>query len=313
MVEKKSLSIIVPLYNEEDALPHFAPHLISSISKLSEYEREIVFVDDGSSDRTFEILQEICAENSVCKTIQLRKHFGKTAALMAAFKHISGKYVITIDGDGQDDPDEIPRILEGLDQGYDLVNCWKQNRKDIPVKRVLSKIFNSVISFTFGVNLRDHNCGFKGYRREVIDELDLYGEMHRFIPVIAGTQGFSFTEIPVVHHQREHGSSKYGFERVWRGFFDMTALLFLYNFSTKPLHFFGFFGVLFLSFGFLIGGYFYVDWLATGASHIRPMMLLGLILIILGFQSFSLGFICELLTAKNHEHEYRVREKVNFD
>jgi len=219
-----------------------------------------------------------------------------------------------MDADLQDDPADIPRMLEKLDEGYDLVSGWKKNRKDGIEKRLPSKLFNKVTSSMSGVKLRDFNCGYKAYRREVIDCIDIYGEMHRYIPVLAYRKGFRITEIPIEHHKREFGKSKYGFERYLRGLFDSLTSTFLTRFYDRPMHFFGRIGLLLLTIGVIICVILSIQWLSGAGMNVRPLLMLGILLIILGMQSLSTGFIGELLvdaTYRNRYNEGHVKEVIS--
>lgn len=239
------LSIIIPILNERDNLPELYQQLTLVLTQLHR-TYEIILVDDGSTDGSVELCHKFAELNRHIVFIELRRHFGKATALQAGFQVATGAVIITMDGDLQDDVKEIPRFLEALESGYDLVSGWKQKRHDPLSKTVPSKLFNLVTSFVTGIPLRDFNCGFKAYHREVIDRLDLYGELHRYIPVLAHAKGFRIGEIPVYHHPRRHGKSKYSFERFLRGAFDLLTILFLRSFRRRPLHLFGLVGLLFI-------------------------------------------------------------------
>jgi glycosyltransferase involved in cell wall biosynthesis len=233
--------------------------------------------------------------------VELRRHFGKATALQAGFQVAGGAIIITMDGDLQDDPVEIPRFLEALDDGVDLVSGWKKNRQDPLTKTLPSKFFNWVTSLLTGLKLKDFNCGFKAYRREVIQSLDLYGELHRYIPVLAHAHGFRTVEIPVNHHRRSHGKSKYSFERFIRGAFDLMTVLFLGTFKRRPLHLFGLIGMALFSVGFMIDLYLSLLWL-TGVAWIgnRPLLIFGTLLIIVGVQVMIFGLLAEMVTAATY-------------
>ena len=219
-----------------------------------------------------------------------------------------------MDADLQDDPAEIPKMLEKLEEGYDLVSGWKKDRKDGAEKRLPSKLFNKVTSILSGVKLRDFNCGFKAYRKAVIDSIDLYGDLHRYIPVLAHRKGFRITEIPVTHHKREHGKSKYGFERYMRGFFDSLTTSFLSKFYDKPMYFFGTIGLILLTMGAIICAYLLVEWFMGVGIGTRPLLLVGVLLIILGVQSISTGFIGDMLVDATYRQRYNeghIREVID--
>jgi glycosyltransferase involved in cell wall biosynthesis len=233
--------------------------------------------------------------------VELRRNFGKATALQAGFQIARGSVIITMDADLQDDPAEIPRFLAALEQGADLVSGWKRNRQDPITKTLPSKLFNFMTSFLTGIKLRDFNCGFKAYRREVVQSLDLYGELHRYIPVLAYANGFRIGEIAVTHHPRRFGKSKYSFERFLRGAFDLLTVLFLGNFKRRPLHLFGFIGISLFGLGFTIDAYLSLLWL-TGTSWIgnRPLLIFGTLLIIVGVQVLIFGLLAEMVTAATY-------------
>ena len=236
--------------------------------------------------------------------IAFRKNFGKAAALQAGFRHSTGDIIITMDADLQDDPKEIPRFIEKIDEGYDLVSGWKYNRLDPLEKRLPSKLFNKVTSTLSGVKLHDFNCGFKAYRKEVVKSIDIYGELHRYIPVLAHRKGFRIAEITVAHHKREFGKSKYGFERYLRGLFDSLNTSFLSKFYDRPMYFFGKIGLLLFIIGFLICAYLTGCWFAGYTIGNRPLLLLGALCIILGVQSISTGFIGDMIVDSTYHTRY---------
>lgn len=303
------ISIIIPAYNEEGSLPELYHQIILSIDgmlkngTISQYE--IMFVNDGSTDATEKVLFDLHEKDNNVRIISLRRNFGKATALNAGLRHVKGDIIFTIDADLQDDPKEFPRFIEKLEKGYDLVVGWKMNRMDPAEKRLPSKLFNTVTSGFSGVNLHDHDCGFKAFRREVADSLDLYGELHRYIPVLAHRQGFRITEIPVEHHKREYGYSKYGIERYLRGLFDYMTTVFLIRYSDRPMYFFGKIGLLCLTVGFAICSYLTVIWFMGNPIGSRPLLVLGVLLILLGIQFISTGFIGNLLVDITHRDHYR--------
>lgn len=304
----RTLSVIIPVYNEEDSLKKLYSLLEENIEKtissqqISEYE--IWFVCDGCTDNSEKTVKELIAENSRVHMISFRRNFGKARALQAGFRHANGDLIITMDADLQDDPAEIGHFIEVIDQGYDLVSGWKFNRLDPLEKRLPSKLFNKVTSTLSGVKLHDFNCGFKAYRREVVKSLDIYGEMHRYIPVLANRKGFRITEIKVKHHKREYGKSKYGFERYLRGLFDSMTTSFLIRFYDRPMYFFGRIGLVSLLIGFLICLWLAIKWLSGVTIGGRPLLILGVLLIILGVQSISTGFLGDMIVDATYRGRY---------
>lgn len=290
------ISVVIPVYNEENSIHELVYRLKEVLDK--KYDYEIIFVNDGSTDRT---LERIKIEK--VKVID-NSHRGKAFALQKGFDATTGDIIITMDGDLQDDPREIPNLIRKIEQGYDLVSGWKRIRYDPLSKTIPSKIFNKTVSLFSGITLHDFNCGLKAYRRRVIERIRIYGEMHRFIPAIAYWEGFRVGEIPVHHHPRKYGETKYGAKRFLSGFFDLMTLLFLHKFSKKPLHFFGILGLITMIPGFLILLYLTIDKLAFGQTiYNRPLLLLGVLLVIIGIQSFSTGFLGELIVRKSESKE----------
>lgn len=269
---------------------------------------EVVFVDDGSTDGTFSALTRLHAEQSAVRVVRLRRNFGKAAALAAGFEQIRGEIAITIDGDGQDDPAEIGRLLAKLDEGFDLVSGWKTRRRDPLSRRILSRVFNAVTSWISGIRLHDMNCGLKAYRAEVVRGLNLYGELHRFVPVLAHHEGYRVAELPVHHRPRDHGRSRYGVERYLRGFLDLLTVSFMGRYRHRPLHLFGGLGLLLALGGVAVLVYMTGLKLAGQAIGHRPLLTLGVLLVVVGMQFFSLGLISELLTS-HHMERRRDRER----
>jgi glycosyltransferase involved in cell wall biosynthesis len=294
---KVDVSVIIPVLNERDNLSELYERLTETLTGLNR-AYEIVFVDDGSSDGSVELCRSMVEGNACVTLVELRRHFGKAAALQVGFQVAKGDIIITMDGDLQDDPVEIPRFLEALEDGVDLVSGWKKSRQDPLTKTLPSKLFNAVTSTLTGIRLKDFNCGFKAYRREVVESLDLYGELHRYIPVLAHANGFRIGEIAVNHRPRCHGKSKYSFERFLRGAFDLLTVLFLGSFKRRPLHLFGLIGMAFCAVGFTIDLYLSMLWL-TGVAYIgnRPLLILGTLLIIVGVQVLIFGLLAEMITA----------------
>jgi dolichol-phosphate mannosyltransferase len=272
---------------------------------------EAVFVDDGSLDGTFAALTRLHARTPNTKVVRLRRNFGKSAALAAGFAHADGETVVTIDGDLQDDPSEIPRLLAKLDEGFDLVSGWKAHRRDPLSRRILSKIFNWVTGRVSGLRLHDLNCGLKAYRAEVVKGLRLYGELHRFIPVLAHYRGHRIAELPVNHRPREHGRSRYGVERYLRGFLDLLTVSFIGRYRYRPLHLFGGLGLTLGFLGFVVLSYLTVLKIQGHAIGQRPLLILGVLLVVVGLQLFSLGLISELITSQ-HEERTGTRERVEL-
>ena len=308
---ERKLSIIVPMYNEEDSIELLHEKIVESVG--AQYKYEIVFVDDGSTDKSAERVKGLIEKDENVHLIVFRRNFGKAAALQAGFRNSTGDIVITMDADLQDDPKEISRMVEKLDEGYDLVSGWKKERHDPLEKRLPSKLFNRVTSHLSGVYLHDFNCGFKAYRREVVDSIDVYGELHRYIPVLAYRKGFRITEIVVEHHAREFGKSKYGFERYLRGLFDSMTVAFLGKFYDRPMYFFGKIGLVLCVIGGIICTYLTVLWCMGQGIGSRPLLLLGVLFLILGVQMFSTGFIGDMLVDATYHDRYNeshVKEKL---
>jgi glycosyltransferase involved in cell wall biosynthesis len=303
MAQTIDVSIVIPAFNEQDSLRELHGR-ISEVARNSPFSHEIVFINDGSTDRTPEILDDLAGEDERVGVIHFRRNFGKAAALDAGFKRACGQVVVTMDADLQDDPNEIPHLLDKLDEGYDLVSGWKQRRKD-PLKKTLpSKLFNYAVSRVSGLALHDFNCGFKAYRRETVEGLSLYGETHRFIPVLVHWRGFRVTEAPVVHHPRTHGHSKYGFKRLFKGFFDLLTVVLLTRYVTRPLHLFGGVGLCFGVLGILILLYLTVLWfLDMGPIGTRPLLFLGLLLTMVGVQFVCTGLVAELIIRRGHTEQ----------
>jgi glycosyltransferase involved in cell wall biosynthesis len=256
---------------------------------------EIIYVDDGSTDTSPDFLKALFNVDPHVVVIRFRRNFGKAAALSCGFEAARGDVIVSIDADLQDDPDEIPNFLAKLDEGYDLVSGWKAKRRDSWFKVASSRFFNWVVRIASGVRLHDFNCGFKAYRREVVKEVEIYGDLHRYIPFLAAARGFKVGEIKVKHHARKHGHSKYGWDRYLKGFLDLLTATVITRFSRKPLHLFGGFGVLCLIVGFVILAYLTVIWFLTHAIGGRPLLQLGMLLMILGIQLISIGLIGEMI------------------
>jgi glycosyltransferase involved in cell wall biosynthesis len=307
MVNK--VSILIPAYNEQGSIEKLYNQIIDSLSLLEiggvigDYE--IWFVNDGSTDDSEEVIDRIISRDGKVHIISFRKNFGKSPALDAGFHHVTGDIVFTLDADLQDDPAEFSRFLEKIEEGYDLVVGWKFDRLDPLEKKLASKLFNRVTSLLSGISLHDFDCGFKCFRREVIDSIDLYGELHRYIPVLAYRNGFRITEITVQHHRREYGSSKYGIERYMRGLFDSMTTTFLLKYNDRPMYFFGRMGILSMILGFIICFYLTMLWMVGEKIGGRPLLILGVLCMIIGIQMIATGFIGNIIVDTLHRSHYK--------
>ncbi len=279
--------------------------IIANIPK--KYSYEIIFIDDGSTDSTLKNIQSIKDKN--IKIISFRKNFGKAEGLNTGFKEATGDIIITMDADLQDNPAEIPNFIKKINEGYDLVSGWKYNRLDPLGKRIPSKLFNKLTRILTRVNLHDFNCGFKAYKKEVAKSLKLYGEMHRYIPAMASWQGFKVGEIKVVHRERVHGVSKYGWERLIKGLLDLCTITFLGSYQRSPLHLFGTIGLAATAEGVLIGTYLTIKWFEGYPLSNRPLLLLAVLLIVLGIQILSLGLIAEMINYNKYYKDNGLRIK----
>ena len=295
------ISVVVPVHNEEENVGPLLAELTSALSAAQPWEA--IFVDDGSTDSTFAALTRLHAAHRNVRVVRLRRNFGKAAALGAGFAEASGDVIVTIDGDLQDDPAEVPRLLAKLDEGFDLVCGWKTKRQDPWTRRVPSKVFNWVAGFVSGIRLHDMNCGLKAYRPDVVRGLRLYGELHRYIPAIAHYRGFRVAELPVNHRARAHGRSRYGVERYLRGFLDLLTVTFMGRYRNRPLHLFGGLGLVLLAGGTAVLAYLTALKIGGSAIGQRPLLTLGVLLIVVGMQFLSLGLLSELITS---HHEERV-------
>lgn len=287
------LSFVIPVLNEADSLKQLYHEIKTN---LGTHEAEIIFIDDGSTDASFQIMAELAANDKSVKVIKFRRNFGKAAALQKGFELATGEVVFTMDADLQDDPIEIPAFLAKLDEGFDLVSGWKKKRLDPLHKRLPSKLFNSVTAHTFKLKLKDYNCGFKAYRKTLVKELSLYGEMHRYIPALAHSLGYKVGEIPVQHRARKYGKSKYGIERYLRGFFDLMTVKMVTQYVKSPLYLFGRVGLLATLAGTLLTIYLAALKIFYGMPlSNRPLLFLGILMILGGLQFISLGLISELI------------------
>ncbi len=313
-LKQAKISVVIPVYNEAESLETLNLKIISIISSLTN-NYEIIYIDDGSNDNSFEVLKKIKEDNSI-KIIQFRRNFGKSAALSAGFKEASGDLIITMDADLQDDPSEIPNFIKKINKGCDLVSGWKKNRKDPLIKIISSKIFNFVVAKLTGIKIHDFNCGFKVYRKEVIKNIDVYGELHRFLPVLAHQKGFKISELIINHNKRQFGKSKYGkfgLRRLKNFFLDTINVFLLTKYAKKPSHFFGSLGFLSFTIGFLIGLYITYLRFTTGSIQSRfPLLMLGILLMVIGIQLISLGLLGEIIirSSQKKDDTYNIKRKI---
>jgi len=304
------LSIVVPLYNEKDSLAILMTKIAETLVPLG-HEYEVVFVDDGSTDGSFKALKELREKyGEIVRIYRFCRNYGKSAGLSVGIREAAGDVIVTMDADLQDDPAAIPEMLAKLDEGYDLVSGWKKKRYDPLSFKLPSKLWNSVTSVMSGVKLHDFNCGFKAYRADVAKSLDIYGDRHRYLPALAHWDGFRVTEIPVPHHPRRFGKSKYGFGKFFNGVMDMLTLLFLKRYLKSPLHFFGLLGLVLIVLGSGILLAFGIQWAMTGGLHVRPLMLLSMGAIIMGIQFVSFGFLAEMITHMAPKDTYKIRDRI---
>lgn len=309
------LSFVIPVYNEAETLEELFHQIRSVVEANNLGGYEVIFVDDGSGDNSWERITQLHFKNPrVVRGLRFRTNFGKAAALAEGFQEAQGETVFTLDADLQDDPKEIPAFLAKLDSGYDLVSGWKQNRRDPWHKTIPSWIFNGVTCRVAGIKLHDFNCGFKAYRREVVKNIRLYGELHRYIPVLAHGEGFRISEIPVVHHPRTTGKSKYGWKRYFRGFLDLLTVMTTTRYLQRPAHLFGGLGLLLGIVGLGILTYLSLSWLAgfRGLAG-RPLFFFGILFTLLSGQLLSLGLIAELLLKTSNEENKRHYAKERLD
>jgi glycosyltransferase involved in cell wall biosynthesis len=294
-VAQIEVSAVLPVLDEVESLGVLHRELTEVLERLGR-PYEILFVDDGSRDGSFERIEKLRIENPRVRGVQLRRNFGKAAALAVGFREAQGDVIVTLDADLQDDPAEVPKLLARLEDGFDLVSGWKQERQDPWSKTWPSRLFNWVTGFLTGIRLHDFNSGFKIYRREVVEELRLYGELHRFIPALAAWRGFQVAEVPVRHRPRQHGRSKFGSARFWRGFLDLLTVLFLTRYTRRPLHLFGGLGLIAWTVGFTVNAYLTGIWL-SGAQPIgtRPLLAFGVLSMLVGVQFFAVGLLSELV------------------
>lgn len=311
--ESLEVSVVVPVLDEEGSVEELARRVAAVLEEVGR-SFEILFVDDGSGDATADRVRAARGRDPRVRLVRLRRNFGKAAALCAGFDHSRGAVIITMDGDLQDSPEEIPRFLEALEEDeLDLVSGWKKRRRDPASKRYPSKLFNWVTRSLAQVDLHDFNCGFKAYRREVLEQISIYGELHRYIPVLASRRGFRVGEIQVHHQPRLHGVSKYGWDRFYKGLLDLITVLFITKYTRRPLHLFGLIGLVFLSGGFAINTYLAVLWFLGEPLSNRPLLLLGVLLMVMGIQVLTTGLVGEMITYKNFRRtdSYSIRETLD--
>jgi glycosyltransferase involved in cell wall biosynthesis len=310
MKQEAMISFVVPVLNEEDSLEALHASIVQAAEEQSP-GYEIIFVDDGSTDRSPSILEDLHRRDSEhVRAIQFRRNFGKTAALTAGFARARGEIVVTLDADLQDDPNELPKLLAKMEEGYDLVGAWRANRRDPISKRWPSRLANLTISTLTGVKLHDLNCGFKAYRTEVVRDLELYGDLHRFVPVLAHWKGYRIAEVPVTHHPRRFGYSKFGGGRFVRSYVDFLSVLFLTRYLKRPMHLFGMAGSICAAVGMIIMLYLSVLWVIEGGIGWRPLLFFGITALVVGIQLVSLGLLGEMLRniTFRAEAEYSIRQ-----
>jgi glycosyltransferase involved in cell wall biosynthesis len=314
VVEEKlsfnKLSIVIPLFNEEESLNPLANEIRKAIKPLN-LNYEVILVDDGSTDGSLKVIKDICKQDRRFRYISFRKNYGKSAALQVGFKHVTGDVVVTMDADLQDDPNEIGNLLKKLQEGNDLVSGWKKKRFDPIIKRYSSRFFNYITRIMSGIKIHDFNCGLKAYRVEVTQSIKIYGELHRYVPVLADWSGFIVAELPVTHHARRYGKTKFGISRFFKGFIDLVTVIFSTRYIKRPMHFFGFFGALSFFIGLIVNGYLAYEWeFNRQALSNRPMLFLGMLLIIVGVQFFSVGLLGEMVVHNTmDEKEYIIKDK----
>jgi glycosyltransferase involved in cell wall biosynthesis len=310
----RRVSIVIPVFEEHESLPPLAERIFDVAEKHDFGLHELIFVDDGSRDGSWPVMQKLAREKRQVTAIRLRRNFGKATALNVGIEAASGDIIVTMDADLQDDPAELPRMIETIQSGYDLVSGWRERRNDPMSKTWPSWLYNKVTSLLSGIQLHDFNCGYKAYRREIFDSVDLYGEMHRYVPVLAHSLGFKVSEIPVEHHARRFGRSKYGFKRYMRGFIDLLTVLTITRYARTPGHLFGAIGIALLAIGVAALTYLTGLKLFTGA-HIggRPMMFFGGLSVVVGVQILLFGLLSEMINshAAGTEPKVLIKERVS--
>jgi glycosyltransferase involved in cell wall biosynthesis len=305
----RKISIVIPLYNEEESLVPLSHDIRKAISRLNT-DYEVILIDDGSTDSSLQKLKEINKTDKRFRYFSFRKNYGKSAALQIGFKAATGDAVITMDADLQDDPQEIHSLLKKLEEGFDLCSGWKKKRQDPFIKKISSKFFNFVTRIISGIKIHDFNCGLKAYKKEVVENVKVYGELHRYIPVLAKWQGYSITEVPVMHHPRRYGKTKFGISRFFKGFIDLVTVTFVTRYIKRPMHFFGFLGAISFFIGLIILGYLTILWIQGIPLSNRPMIFLGMLLIIVGVQLFAVGLLGEVIAHNAmDDREYVIKDK----
>jgi glycosyltransferase involved in cell wall biosynthesis len=313
----KAVTVVIPIFNEEENIPPLYQDLKAFMEEMG-VKYEVIFIDDGSDDSSNEILQSLAQEDKGIKVIQFRKNFGQTAAIAAGVEYAQGEVIVTMDGDGQNDPRDIPRLLDKLGQGYDVASGWRRNRRDpFLSKKFPSALANRLISWLTGVKLHDYGCTLKAYRRDILKDVRLYGEMHRFIPAYASWVGAQIAEIEVTHHPRKFGRSKYGLSRTTSIILDLITILFLQRYSTKPIRLFGGAGMILFALGVFTGLFVLLRKLVWGGVWISPMILISFLFITMGVMFILLGLIAEIIIRTYHESQgkpiYVVKSMINFD
>ena len=311
-MKKIDLSVIIPVYNEEESILELYQQIVNSIKNKLTYE--LIFINDGSTDNSFNVINKLLVDDNNIKVISFTSNQGKSEALNYGFNYSSGEIIITIDADLQDNPAEFFNLIKKINSGSDMVTGWKKNRKDPISKKVLSKIFNFILKILTGIKIHDFNCGLKAYKKIVVKSINIYGGLHRFIPILANNKGFTVDEIIVNHRERKFGVSKYGKSRIFHGFFDLITVLFLNRYMNKPLHLFGFLGLVLLLSGLAINinltfnWFYYNQWILPFKN---PLFFLGILLIVVGIQFISTGLIGELIVYYNRQKKYQ-SEEVQF-
>ncbi|MBX4205658.1 glycosyltransferase family 2 protein [Candidatus Microgenomates bacterium] len=303
-MKKPQLSFVIPAYNEQDSLQKLYTEIVSVVKPLKK-TYEIIFIDDGSTDSTFQVMSRLSKKDRAVRLIKLRGNFGKSIGLQIGFEKSLGDIIFTLDADLQDNPKEIPRFLKKINEGFDLVSGWKKKRHDPLTKTIPSFVVNTLVRLMSGLNIHDTNCGFKAYKKIVIQNLHLYGDLYRFIPILVHRQNFKVTEIEVGHRTRKFGKSKYGWKRFISGWLDLLTIFFLIRYLRRPGHFFGTLGVISFFFGFLIGIYITFLRITTGSIQFRhPLLFLGMLLMIVGVQLISTGLLAELTIHTRNKFDY---------
>ena len=313
--DKKIISIIIPVYNESESIGLLLDEIIK-VMFTNEFNYELIVVNDGSKDSTYAVLKDLSTKIKELTIINLRKNYGQTAAMAAGFNNANGQIVISLDGDLQNDPNDIPKLIEGINDGYDLICGWRFDRKDKLInRRIPSKIANKIIGMVTGIYLHDYGCSLKAFKKELLDDIKLYGELHRFLPVLADNEGAQIKEIKVNHRSRKYGSSKYGIDRTFRVLMDLLTVWFINKFLTRPMYVFGFIGIISILSSLVISSYLIIIKIFGEDIGSRPLLIFALILGIAGIQLFSFGLLGELLIRTYHESQnrpiYRIREITN--